>query len=120
VMGIGVNVSMSAEELPVPTATSLALAGSAHVDRNRLLVHMLRRLALRYDVWNTPSGDPNLPAAYAERCSTIGRAVRVELAGGDPSALTGTATGIDEQGRLVVAVGSDLRHIAAGDVVHVG
>ena len=32
VLGAGVNISMTEAELPVPTATSLALAG-AHVDR---------------------------------------------------------------------------------------
>ncbi|MET9655751.1 biotin--[acetyl-CoA-carboxylase] ligase, partial [Streptomyces sp. NPDC006510] len=37
VVGIGVNVSLRAEELPAPTAASLALAGAVSTDRETLL-----------------------------------------------------------------------------------
>jgi BirA family transcriptional regulator, biotin operon repressor / biotin---[acetyl-CoA-carboxylase] ligase len=120
VIGIGVNVTTSAAELPVATATSLALAGSADLDRTSLLVRILTRLAFRYEAWNTPSGDPGLRGAYASSCSTIGREVRVELSAGAPPTVTGLATGIDDEGRLLVAVGSESRAVAAGDVVHLG
>jgi BirA family biotin operon repressor/biotin-[acetyl-CoA-carboxylase] ligase len=53
VLGVGVNVSQSADELPdevVTPATSLALAGAA-VDRAALLAAILERLEARYDEW---------------------------------------------------------------------
>ncbi|MDX6512843.1 MAG: BirA family transcriptional regulator [Gaiellaceae bacterium] len=53
VLGIGVNVSQRAEELPERPqfpATSLALEG-ATVERPRLLAALLERLELEYDTW---------------------------------------------------------------------
>ncbi len=50
VLGIGVNVTQSRDELPVETATSLALEG-ATVDRAELLAAILERLEARYDGW---------------------------------------------------------------------
>ena len=54
-----------------------------------------------------------LRETYTLHCATIGQTVRVELPGG--AAVTGTATEIDRDGRLVV----DGTPYAAGDVVHV-
>src|SRR3954468_2469752 len=42
VVGVGLNVSSTRAELPVETATSLALAGAPHPDRTALLVGLLR------------------------------------------------------------------------------
>jgi BirA family biotin operon repressor/biotin-[acetyl-CoA-carboxylase] ligase len=53
VLGIGINVSQRAEELPddvATPATSLALEGAA-VDRAVLLAAVLERLERRYDAW---------------------------------------------------------------------
>jgi len=115
VVGIGLNVSATREELPVPTATSLLLAG-AEVDRTRLLGQLLDAFARRYDAWRDASG-AGVRAAYAARCSTIGRQVRVELPGADP--LQGVAVGVDDGGRLRVDDGRREHVLGAGDVVHV-
>jgi BirA family biotin operon repressor/biotin-[acetyl-CoA-carboxylase] ligase len=125
VIGAGVNLTMSAQQLPVPTATSLALAGADATDpdglADRVLAGYLRALtALIGDLWNS-GGDASrsgLRAAVVERCSTIGRDVRVELPGGGQ--LVGRAVGIDDAGRLQVR-GDDERvvAVAAGDVIHV-
>src|SRR3954470_21305583 len=48
VVGLGLNVSLRADELPVPTATSLALEGSDVVDRDPVLRAVLRGLGDRY------------------------------------------------------------------------
>ncbi|MGN6299723.1 MAG: biotin--[acetyl-CoA-carboxylase] ligase [Angustibacter sp.] len=121
VAGIGLNVSQSAEELPVPTATSLAVAGAATTDRDTVLRAVLRGVAARYDAWTQADGDPrrsSVGAAYRERCATIGQQVRVELPG--EQVLTGEAEGVDDEGRLLVRAHSgDVRALAAGDVVHV-
>ncbi len=121
VVGVGINVSQSAEELPVPTATSLALAGAATTDRDTVLRAVLRSVGVRYLAWVEAAGDPRrsgVGAAYRERCSTIGRRVRVDLPG--EGALEGEAEGVDDDGRLLVnAAGAGVRALAAGDVVHV-
>jgi len=125
VVGIGLNVSTEPDELPprAPgslTATSLRIAGSASLDRGVLLAAILTAVERRYRAWTRARGDPErsgLPADYTRLCSTIGQRVRVELPGGGP--LTGLATGIDADGRLLVRTrsGADLP-VAAGDVVH--
>ncbi|NYI06124.1 biotin--[acetyl-CoA-carboxylase] ligase [Allostreptomyces psammosilenae] len=120
VVGIGVNVSLTADELPVPTATSLTLAGVPHPDRAPLVTALLRRLAGHYRQWRATGGDPaasGLIAAYTDRCATLGREVDVELPGG--RRLTGTARRVDADGHLVVATPAGDHTVSAGDVVHV-
>ena len=55
VLGVGVNVTQSRDELPLDTATSLALEG-ATVDRAELLAEILERLESRYDRWVSETG----------------------------------------------------------------
>lgn len=119
VIGIGLNVSLREDELPVPAAGSLALAGAKGTDRDPLLRAVLRSLADWYGEWRTAGGDPDasrLRPVYAAGCVTLGRAVRAELPGGD--AVTGTAVTVDDDGRLVIATDGEERAVGAGDVVH--
>jgi BirA family transcriptional regulator, biotin operon repressor / biotin---[acetyl-CoA-carboxylase] ligase len=121
VVGFGLNVDQAREELPVPTATSLRLAGSATLDRDTVLRACLRAVAVRYRRWVDAAGDPRaagVGAAYREACLTLGRVVEVHLPGSDP--VRGVAEEVDDEGRLVVATeGGERRALAAGDVVHV-
>ncbi len=110
VIGIGLNIAMTADQLPVPAATSLSLEGS-EAARDDVLVGILASLATRYELLHA---DPAaLRAAYLAVCGTVGSTVRVNLP--DDQTLTGAATDVDEHGRLVV----DGRPITAGDVGHV-
>jgi BirA family biotin operon repressor/biotin-[acetyl-CoA-carboxylase] ligase len=126
VIGAGLNLTMPADQLPVPTATSLMLAGADvdAVDPARLIdrvlaayLHSLTELVTA--LWQS-EGDADrsgLRAAVVERCSTIGREVRVELPGGEQ--LIGRAVGIDTIGRLEVRDNADrVMAVAAGDIVH--
>jgi BirA family biotin operon repressor/biotin-[acetyl-CoA-carboxylase] ligase len=115
VVGIGLNVTTTADELPVATATSLALEGGAP-DRTGLLLALLDGLLGEYHAWQR-GGAAELRAAYLRDCVTLGREVRVDL----PSArqLTGLATGIDVGGQLLVRGPGGQTAVAAGDVVHV-
>src|SRR6478609_10360927 len=56
VIGIGLNVSTTAAELPVDTATSLLLAGATGVDRAALLVSILTNLDARVAQWADTDG----------------------------------------------------------------
>ncbi|WP_460337187.1 biotin--[acetyl-CoA-carboxylase] ligase [Actinoallomurus acanthiterrae] len=122
VLGIGLNVSLRADELPVPTATSLALEG-APTDRDPVLRAILRELAARYVDFCGEWFEGSLRDEYREVCATLGRQVRVELPGGAPGApggvLTGEAVDVDENGRLVVRAADGDHALSAGDVVHV-
>jgi BirA family transcriptional regulator, biotin operon repressor / biotin---[acetyl-CoA-carboxylase] ligase len=121
VVGFGLNVDQHREELPVPTATSLRLAGSATLDRDTVLRACLRALAVRYRAWVDAAGDPRssgIGAAYREACLTLGEEVEVRLPGGG-EVVRGVADEVDDDGRLVVATAGGLRALAAGDVGHV-
>jgi BirA family transcriptional regulator, biotin operon repressor / biotin---[acetyl-CoA-carboxylase] ligase len=143
VVGVGVNVSTTAAELPVrtakevpvrtatelpvrtateppvPTATSLALVGADAVDRTVLLLDVLRALGTRYLSWRSAAGDAeacDLARDYRSHCVTLGQLVRVTALGGDVR--RGTAQGIDSDGRLVIDADGRPYAISAGDVEH--
>ncbi|MEV8536776.1 biotin--[acetyl-CoA-carboxylase] ligase [Streptomyces sp. NPDC051211] len=120
VIGIGLNVTLSEDELPVPAAGSLALAKASVTDREPLLKAVLRSLEEWYGRWREAGGDPaasGLQETYAAGCATLGRHVRAELPGGRE--LTGTAEAVDAEGRLVVRTAEGAREaVGAGDVVH--
>jgi BirA family biotin operon repressor/biotin-[acetyl-CoA-carboxylase] ligase len=119
VVGVGVNVSTRPEELPVASATSVVAAGGRPGNRAALLRAVLHRIGARYQAWDAPGGDPNLPAHYVARCATIGRQVRAELGGvGEGRALIGTATGVDNAGCLLVDGPDGIEAVSAADIVH--
>ena len=120
VIGVGVNVTLRAQELPVPRAGSLALAGAVSTDRDPLLRGVLRALEDWYGRWRSAEGDPavsGLQEAYAAGCATLGRVVRAELPG--DRSLVGEAVAVDGDGRLVLATEAGVQEpVGAGDIVH--
>jgi BirA family biotin operon repressor/biotin-[acetyl-CoA-carboxylase] ligase len=119
VVGIGLNVSTTRDELVVPTATSLELCGARAVDRTALLAAILRQIDARAAQWTDVGGDAEacgLAADYRAACATLGRQVSVTTTSG--TAVTGEARGIDSDGRLQVDVGGRVEVIGAGDVEH--
>ncbi|MGW8885018.1 biotin--[acetyl-CoA-carboxylase] ligase [Streptomyces sp. NPDC055749] len=120
VIGIGLNVSLRADELPVPAAGSLALAGAVSTDRETLLRAVLRSLEDWYVKWRAANGDAaasGLQTAYAAGCATLDRTVRAELPG--DRSVVGEAVAIDGDGRLVLSTGDGLQEpVSAGDIVH--
>lgn len=110
VIGIGINVGMTREQLPVPTATSLAVAG-ARVGRTEVFAAVVASLS---KVLAHLAEDPQaVLEQYRGACTTIGRHVEVHLP--DGTVFRGRAEDVDEHGRLVV----DGLPVGAGDVVHV-
>ncbi|MDR2722798.1 MAG: biotin--[acetyl-CoA-carboxylase] ligase [Cellulomonadaceae bacterium] len=122
VVGIGVNVSQTADQLPVPTATSLALADASSLNRTDILIALLTELQAVIGQWESSGAPDSLLDDYAALCSTIGQEVRVDLAA-DGGSLTGRARGIGDDGALIVASDDGagrtaLHYVAAGDVHH--
>lgn len=120
VIGAGLNVTLTADELPTETSTSLTLAGAEEEpDRDAVLAAYLIQLTLLYREFLAAGGDAIGSALHdevLEACHTVGRPVRVELPGGE--SLHGTAVGIDEDGRLLVESDAGVTAVAAGDVTH--
>ncbi|SDT21546.1 BirA family transcriptional regulator, biotin operon repressor / biotin-[acetyl-CoA-carboxylase] ligase [Friedmanniella luteola] len=122
VLGMGVNVWLAADELPVPTATSLALLaqardpGSRPPSRNLVIATVLAVLELLYQRWEGLDDDAPFAASYLQRSATLGRQVRVHLA--DDVTVEGRAEALDAAGRLVVRTATGVRTFGAGDVVH--
>lgn len=116
VIGIGVNVGLTQEQLPVPTATSLKIEEAATLNRDTIVATILRAFALIYGQWQSSDDDAALAASYLSRCSTIGRQVRVVL--GEDRTVEGVAEAIDASGQLIVRTESGSRSFGAGDVIH--
>jgi biotin-[acetyl-CoA-carboxylase] ligase BirA-like protein len=119
VVGVGLNVSTTAAELP-DTGTSLSRVLGSTVDRAPVLLAFLRAVERRYRGWTEVLGDPvssGLAQDYLSWSSTVGTEVEVSLP--DGSTLTGTAQAIDWDGRLVVATPEGTVELASGDVRHV-
>jgi len=125
VVGIGLNVSTEPAEFPNPRpgalpATSLRAAGATALNREDILLAILDGFERWYRAWQQAGGDPDrsgLRPEYIRLSATIGRTIRAELPGGQ--ALSGSAVGVDSDGRLLVLLssGSEVA-VAAGDVVH--
>jgi BirA family biotin operon repressor/biotin-[acetyl-CoA-carboxylase] ligase len=124
VMGAGLNLSLTREQLPTAVSTSLALAG-ATLEGDELadaaLSAYLTSLRALYTDFVRLGADPlasGVGEQLAEMCTTIGQEVKVELPGAPD--LLGTAVGIDGAGRLRVRRSSDgqVTAVAAGDVTH--
>jgi BirA family biotin operon repressor/biotin-[acetyl-CoA-carboxylase] ligase len=120
VVGVGINVTLREDELPVPQAGSLALAGAVNTDRDPLLRAVLRSLEDWYGRWRAAGGDPGacgLQETYAAGCATLGRVVRAELPG--DRSVVGEAVAVDGDGRLVIATEEGVQEpVGAGDIVH--
>ncbi|MTD92587.1 biotin--[acetyl-CoA-carboxylase] ligase [Corynebacterium hiratae] len=108
VVGMGINVTLTREELPIEAATSLALEG-LDTDRTELAITVLKNLRHRITQWEQQ--DPRLMADYRKVCSSIGQEVRLEAPTGD---VTGIVEGVADDGRI--NVGGE--YYSAGDVIH--
>ena len=118
VVGVGINVAQTLEELPVALATSVELETGEPVDRTDLFGQVLGSLHGLQGLLRDPEA---LRTAYADVCSTLGREIDVHLPGGPDGQQVrrGEALDVDARGALVVSSGEGTFTVGAGDVIHV-
>lgn len=117
VVGVGLNVTLTADEAPDTAATSLLMIGASALDRSVLLKSILRELTSRIEQWRSADGrDDALIGNYRQRSVTLGAHVRAMLPG--DRQITGIACAIDDLGRLSIDTGSETVAVSAGDIVH--
>jgi BirA family transcriptional regulator, biotin operon repressor / biotin---[acetyl-CoA-carboxylase] ligase len=97
------------------TATALNRAAGSAVDAEAVLGVLLHHVRTRYASLSEETGWRRQMSEYRDRSSTIGSMVRVDLAG---ESFSGRATGVSDEGHLLVEVGTSVRAVSAGDVVH--
>ncbi|MFL4473509.1 biotin--[acetyl-CoA-carboxylase] ligase [Paeniglutamicibacter sp. MACA_103] len=140
VVGAGLNVGLTADELPVDTAASLATLGAGTLDRTALLGGYLRRVVHLFRIFERAGGSAAARAGYAPLATeagpgadapapatlrelvrsvmvTIGHEVDAHLPNG--TVLRGTAIDLDAEGSLSVReAGGKVHSVLAGDVYH--
>jgi BirA family biotin operon repressor/biotin-[acetyl-CoA-carboxylase] ligase len=117
VVGMGFNVNW---DKPPPGLEDIAIAANEvagrPVDREALLQHFLDRLEEHYSALVEPGGWRGTLLNYRRLSSTLGKDVRVELAG---ESITGRAMEVTGEGHLLVKTASgEVHRVPAGDVVH--
>ncbi|MFM6966510.1 MAG: biotin--[acetyl-CoA-carboxylase] ligase [Rhodoluna sp.] len=121
IIGAGLNLTQTQAELPVETATSLALSGATEFTADRVLAAYLGELRALYSPFVDAGGDAEvsgLRSAVAATCGSISRRVRAIMPGDQE--LTGVGVGLDATGRLLIQPDGEreLFAVAAGDIVH--
>lgn len=126
VIGAGINIRQNQDELPINTATSLALerakvGEASEFSNDKILAAYLGELRSLYVRLVETGGDAaasGLREEVAERCGSIGRRVRAIMPGDQE--VTGNGVGLDETGRLLIQTDGarELFAVSAGDIVH--
>jgi BirA family biotin operon repressor/biotin-[acetyl-CoA-carboxylase] ligase len=116
VLGIGIDVNLSADEMPEELrtiATSLRIEGGRTFDRSDLAATVLAELDSAYG--RLRRGDfHEISDEWMRRCSTLGQRVTIRMA---DRVVVGRAESLNEDGALLVRTEHGrLEHIIGGDV----
>jgi BirA family biotin operon repressor/biotin-[acetyl-CoA-carboxylase] ligase len=116
ILGIGVDVNLTAAELPADLrkiATSLKIESGVHQNRAALAVKMLQELD--HDYGRVCSGEfENIADEWEKHCSTIGHRVAIHI--GDRK-IQGHAESLDTDGALLLRTQhGQLERVIGGDV----
>lgn len=115
ILGIGVNLNLTADELPAELraiATSAQIVRGEKVPRALFTAALLARLEHWYDRHAEEGFEP-ICDRWRDLTSTLDRRVKVKSGGRE---FEGVAQDVDETGALLVAVGGELERVVAGDV----
>ncbi len=104
VVGVGINIFQTREELPIDNAVSLSMFGE--IDRTELLIEILNELG------NMLSNIAIHKNEYRSKCATLGKTVRATLPNGE--VIEDMAIAISEEGALLLKN----REISVGDILH--
>jgi BirA family biotin operon repressor/biotin-[acetyl-CoA-carboxylase] ligase len=121
VLGIGLNVNRTEENLPTPDspdrprATSTLVSFGKKLNLPSILADVLAELDILSAMITTDDGRRQLVDEYRTRCSTIGKRVRVIS---DDGETFGEAAGITDDGELLLDIGGEIVVFDAADVVH--
>ena len=111
VIGAGINLTLTREELPIEAATSLSLEGS-EISPDDFLDSYLAELQ---GLIASPNEVADLVRA---ECATIGQSVKAIFP--NDTEVFGEAVGIDDSGRLLISVAGEpqLLAVSAADIQH--
>ena len=104
------NVNISEDELPVPTATSLSIEYGKTLDRANVLISISTEIHSQFNKWINSEIDVNELVTHS---ATIGRKVRIEIVNGEVT--EGVVREISHDGSLVLESGEIFN---VGDVIH--
>ena len=113
VVGLGVNLSVV--DPTYESATTVLAATGVVLSPLDVLDAYLAALSQRRGLLDSPEGCASVRREFIAHLATLGRRVRVELAGG---VLRGRAVDVTETGSLLVETDDQIRVVNAGDVVH--
>ena len=117
IFGIGLNVNSNPAKYPDAlrkTATSLYAIGGAELSLNQIAATVITAIQTAYDTCILGVGTENIVDAWAPLSSLNGQLVTVVMNGQE---VTGTATGIDASGALLLQLPDGrTQAICAGDV----
>ncbi len=119
VIGSGVNLGQTHDDFPpdlADAATSVALEGG-RPDAATLLFEYLFRLK-RFCDPAKPGFAETVLDLYRRHSATIGRTIRATTT--DGRAVEGTATGVGDDGQLLVQTPSGQEEVAFGEIAHLG
>jgi BirA family transcriptional regulator, biotin operon repressor / biotin---[acetyl-CoA-carboxylase] ligase len=116
ILGIGVNLNMSEQQFPENLrhpASSLMLESGSEVERKTFFTTLIKELDTLYDSY-LRSGDEPVRKEWVHRCDMIGKSVAVS---GPNTMISGTVTGVDEHGALLVRLSDgSIEQVLSGDV----
>ena len=113
VIGVGLNISTTEDQLPVPTASSVFITTGQSPDRNQLLPAILKEIAFNLSEWEAGDSMEDLIDDYLDSSATMGKRVSAQLP--DGNTIVGTVTGISSNGELLLDSGAI---ISVGDIRH--
>ena len=121
VLGIGVNINMTTEEINnemgtvAHTATSLKVELGKDINRSKFAADLLLELENWYQIFIN-NGKAKVLAQWTKTWGDLNKRVQVRIQDHEP--YEGTAIGIDERGYLMVKTDEGgINKIIAGDVI---
>lgn len=119
VLGCGINLLQTREELPVDSATSATLEDGQVASRASVAEAYLLAVGELYVELVRAGGNAEVSGLASEvRGSMLTLGQRVRASFPDGTALVGRAESLDAQGRLLVSAGGETTSLTAADITH--